>query len=83
VQLGRSVSIDHAATLLNVSKRTIYNRIREGRLRTIRTLGGSQRILIESLHDIGFTSTVFSCSSSGAAFAPALALTGRFTRSTW
>jgi len=28
-RLGRSVSIDQAATLLNVSRRTIYNRIRE------------------------------------------------------
>ena len=48
-RLGRSVSIDQAAQLLNVSRRTIYNRIRDGRLQTIRTLGGSQRVLIESL----------------------------------
>jgi excisionase family DNA binding protein len=48
-RLGRSVSIDHAAQLLGVSRRTVYNRIREGRLLTIRTLGGSQRVLIESL----------------------------------
>ncbi len=43
-RIGRSVSLDHAATLLGVSRRTIYNRIREGRLQTIRTLGGSQRV---------------------------------------
>jgi excisionase family DNA binding protein len=43
------VSIDQAAELLGVSRRTVYNRIREGRLMTIRTLGGSQRVLIESL----------------------------------
>ena len=43
-RLGRSVSIDQAAHLLNVSRRTIYNRIREGRLQTIRTLGGSQPV---------------------------------------
>lgn len=49
--LGRSVSIDHAAQLLDVSRRTIYNRIRDGRLRTVRTLGGSQRVLIESLQE--------------------------------
>ena len=36
-QLGRSVSIDHAAQLMNVSRRTVYNRIRDGRLQTIRT----------------------------------------------
>lgn len=48
-RIGRSVSLDHAAALLGVSRRTIYNRIREGRLQTIRTLGGSQRVLIDSL----------------------------------
>ena len=47
--IGRSVSLDHAAELLGVSRRTIYNRIRENRLRTIRTAGGSQRVLIESI----------------------------------
>ena len=50
-QLGRSVTIDQAAALLHVSRRTIYNRIREGKLQTIRTLGGSQRVLIASLDD--------------------------------
>ena len=53
-QLGRSVSIDQAAALLNVSRRTIYNRIRDGRLQTIRTMGTSQRVLVESLYDLGF-----------------------------
>jgi excisionase family DNA binding protein len=48
-RIGRSVSIDHAAELLGVSRRTIYNRIREGRLQTIRTLGGSQRVLLDSV----------------------------------
>jgi excisionase family DNA binding protein len=47
-RIGRSVSLDHAAQLLGVSRRTIYNRIRDGRLQTIRTLGGSQRVLLES-----------------------------------
>ena len=49
--IGRSVSLDHAAELLGVSRRTIYNRIRDGRLQTIRTLGGSQRVLIDSVQD--------------------------------
>jgi excisionase family DNA binding protein len=48
-RIGRSVSLDHAADLLGVSRRTIYNRIREGRLLTVRTLGGSQRVLIDSV----------------------------------
>ena len=38
-QVGRSVSIEQAAQLLGVSRRTVYYRIRDGRLRTIRTLG--------------------------------------------
>jgi excisionase family DNA binding protein len=50
-QLGRSVTIDQAAQLLGVSRRTVYYRIREGRLRTIRTLGGSQRVLLQSVQD--------------------------------
>jgi excisionase family DNA binding protein len=51
-RIGRSVSLDHAAQLLGVSRRTIYNRIREGRLQTIRTIGGSQRVLLESVQDV-------------------------------
>ena len=47
--IGRSVSLDHAAELLGVSRRTIYNRIRQKRLQTIRTAGGSQRVLIDSI----------------------------------
>lgn len=46
--LGYSVSLVHAAALLGVSKRTIYNRIREGKLQTIRA-GGSQRVVVSSL----------------------------------
>ena len=67
-RLGRSVSIDQAAQLLNVSRRTIYNRIKEGRLATIRTLGGSQRVLVESLHDQGFRPQPFSASPSAVGF---------------
>jgi excisionase family DNA binding protein len=48
-QVGRSVSIDQAARLLGVSRRTIYNRIKDGRLATLRTLGGSQRVLLASI----------------------------------
>lgn len=51
-QLGRSVSIEQAATLLGVSRRTVYYRIRDGRLRTIRTIGGSQRVLMDSVEEL-------------------------------
>lgn len=67
-RLGRNVSIDQAAQLLNVSRRTIYNRIRDGRLHTIRTIGGSQRVLVESLHDLGFRPQAYSTSASAASF---------------
>src|SRR5215467_2122749 len=55
-RIGRSVSLDHAAEMLGVSRRTIYNRIREGRLLTIRTLGGSQRVLLDSVQNDSRTS---------------------------
>jgi len=45
---GRSVSLMQAAALLQVSRRTIYNRIRDGLLATIR-IHGSQRVLTSSL----------------------------------
>jgi excisionase family DNA binding protein len=51
--IGRSVSLDHAAELLGVSRRTIYNRIREGRLQTVPTLGSSKRVLLQSVLDVG------------------------------
>jgi excisionase family DNA binding protein len=50
--VGRSVSIEQAAQLLGVSRRTVYYRIRDGRLRTIRTLGGSQRVLVDSVEEL-------------------------------
>jgi len=46
----RSLLIDQAAELLGVSRRTVYYRIREGRLRTIRTPCNSQRVLLDSLY---------------------------------
>ena len=51
-QVGRSVRIEQAAQLLGVSRRTVYYRIRDGRLRTIRTLGGSQRVLMDSVEQM-------------------------------
>jgi excisionase family DNA binding protein len=51
-QVRRSVSLEQAAQLLGVSRRTVYYRIRDGRLRTIRTLGGSQRVLLDSVEEL-------------------------------
>ena len=48
-QLGRSVTIERAAEILGVSRRTVYYRISEGVLQTVRTRGGSQRVMVESL----------------------------------
>lgn len=45
----RSLLIVQAAAVLGVSRRTVYNRIRSGELETIRTFGGSQRVLLSSL----------------------------------
>jgi excisionase family DNA binding protein len=45
----RSVSIEKAGQILRVSRRTIYYWIRNGRLQTIRTQLGSQRVLTDSL----------------------------------
>jgi excisionase family DNA binding protein len=45
----RTVFVEEAARLLGVSRRTVYYRIREGRLRTIKTVGGSRRVLLESI----------------------------------
>ena len=47
--MQRSLMIDQAAELLGVSRRTIYYRIREGKLATIRTMCASQRVLVDSL----------------------------------
>ena len=51
-QLGRSVSIEKAAQLLGVCRRTVYNRIKDGRLTTLRTPGGSRRVLVASLLEL-------------------------------
>lgn len=47
--MGRTVFVEDAARILGVSRRTVYYRIREGRLRTVRTACGSQRVLVESI----------------------------------
>jgi excisionase family DNA binding protein len=47
--MTKSVLVDDAARILGISRRTVYYRIRDGRLRTIRTRCGSQRVLVESI----------------------------------
>ena len=49
---GRSLLIDDAAVALGVSRRTVYYRIRDGRLQTIRTRCGSQRVLVSSIEEL-------------------------------
>jgi excisionase family DNA binding protein len=49
IRSDRSFLIDDAARLIGVSRRTIYYWIREGRLETIRSRGGSQRVLESSI----------------------------------
>jgi len=48
----QTVFVDHAAELLGVSRRTVYYWIRAGKLRTIRTANGSQRVLIVSIETL-------------------------------
>jgi excisionase family DNA binding protein len=45
----RSVLIDQAVAMLGVSRRTVYYWIHQGRLQTIRTRCGSQRVLLSSM----------------------------------
>src|SRR5262245_37264127 len=47
-----TVFVDHASELLGVSRRTVYYWIRDGKLRTIRTPNGSQRVLIVSIETV-------------------------------
>jgi excisionase family DNA binding protein len=47
--MARSVFVNDAAALLGVSRRTVYYWIRDGRLETMRTPGGSQRVLLMSI----------------------------------
>jgi len=50
-RMAQSLLLDQAAELLGVSRRTVYYRTRDGRLRTIRARCGSQRVLVESIEE--------------------------------
>jgi excisionase family DNA binding protein len=47
--MDRTLFIEEAAKVLGVSRRTVYYRIRDGRLLTIRTKCGSRRVLLSSI----------------------------------
>ena len=44
-----TVSIREAGVIAGVSRRTIYNWLRDGRLEWVRTAGGSARIFVDTL----------------------------------
>ena len=46
---ARSLSIEQATQALRVSRRTLYYWIKRGRLQTVRTSMGSQRVLVASV----------------------------------
>jgi excisionase family DNA binding protein len=48
-RLGRSVPLTKAAELLGISLRTVYLRIKDGTLETVRTPNRSQRVLMSSI----------------------------------
>src|SRR5438128_321914 len=65
----RSVLVDQAAELLGVSRRTVYYRIREGRLTTFQTKCGSRRVMMESIEallreEAGVTATAAAASDT-------------------
>jgi len=73
-RIGRSVSLDHAAQLLRVSRRTIYNRIREGHLTTVRLSNGTQRVTIDSIATLlGVPALTFDAIADPDAFSRRLA----------
>jgi excisionase family DNA binding protein len=45
----RTLLINDAAALLGVSRRTVYYRIREGKLDTIKTRCGTRRVVLASI----------------------------------
>ena len=80
IGMVRSLLLEQAAQVLGVSRRTLYYRIRDGRLRTIRTQCGSQRVLIESIEALLRAEAV---RAAGRATAPDVVVssTGPFERS--
>jgi excisionase family DNA binding protein len=49
---ARSLSVAQACSALHVSRRTVYYMIQKGRVATVRTPLGSQRVLVDSLRSM-------------------------------
>jgi excisionase family DNA binding protein len=60
----RTVFVNDAAELLGVSRRTVYYRIRDGKLRTVRTMCGSQRVLVDSIEEMLREAASAACQSA-------------------
>ena len=50
--ISRSVSLERACRILGVSRRTVYYWIKLGRLQTMHTRLGSQRVLTDSVRSV-------------------------------
>jgi len=50
--MARSLLIGDAAEILGVCRRTVYYWIRDGRLRTVTTIGGSKRVTVDSIEEV-------------------------------
>ncbi|MEW5980918.1 MAG: helix-turn-helix domain-containing protein [Acidobacteriota bacterium] len=50
----RSLSLERACRVLGISRRTVYYWIKDGRLATVRTRLGSQRVLTESVRSVWY-----------------------------
>jgi excisionase family DNA binding protein len=79
--VAQTLLIDDAAQLMGVSRRTVYYRIREGRLVTIRTKCGSQRVLVSSIRRLlqemaGLPSSDESCAEELSVANPAIGTGG-------
>jgi len=64
----RTVSTGNAAHRPKVSRRTMCNPIKHGKGKTIGTPTRTRRLLMESLHEIGFRSRAFATSATAATF---------------
>jgi excisionase family DNA binding protein len=60
----RTVFVNDAAELLGVSRRTVYYRIRDGKLRTVRTMCGSQRVLVDSIEEMLREAALAACKAA-------------------
>jgi excisionase family DNA binding protein len=50
--MARSLLIQDAAAVLGVCRRTVYYWIHDGKLRTVKTRGGTRRVTTESIAEV-------------------------------